>query len=70
MLTYTHREEASRTGTTYGNGHGAVDLYILNTRTGEERVVRDFTYLEYEDEAELQMVLDEHYNSEDADTAH
>jgi len=68
MLAYTHREEASAAGTTYGNGHGAIDLYIYNTRTGEEKVIRDFTYLEYENEIELQCVLDEHFNSTDAET--
>ena len=68
QLAYTHREEASRAGTTYGNGHSACDLYIYNCNTGEEKVVRDFTYLEYENAIELQCVLDEQFNSTDAET--
>ena len=68
QLAYTHREEASRAGTTYGNGHGAVDLYIYNTNTGEEKVVRDFTYLEYENNMELQILLDEQFNADYAET--
>ena len=68
QLAYTHREETSSTGTTYSNGHRAVDLYIYNTNTGEEKVVRDFTYLEYENAIELQLLLDEQFNSTDAET--
>ena len=68
QLAYTHEIKNSETGTTYGNGHGAVDLYIYNTNTGEEKVVRDFTYLEYENAIELQCVLDEQFNSTDAET--
>ena len=66
QLAYTHRE--LETSTKYGNGHRAVDLYIYNTNTGEEKVVRDFTYLEYTNAIELQVLLDEQFNSEDAET--
>ena len=68
QLAYTHEIKNSETGTTYGNGHSACDLYIYNCNTGEEKVVRDFTYLEYENNMELQILLDEQFNADYAET--
>jgi len=73
QLAYTHRIEDSSAGTTYGNGHSACDLYIYNTNTGEEKVVRDFTYLDLDSGSEtynidLQIALDEQFNADYAET--
>tara|TARA_B100000902_G_C26484492_1_gene516350 strand:- start:207 stop:446 length:240 start_codon:yes stop_codon:yes gene_type:complete len=73
MLAYTHRIEDSKAGTTYGMGHDAVDLYIYNTNTGEEKVVRDFTYFDLDSGSEtynmdLQIALDEQFNADYAET--
>ena len=68
QLAYTHEIKNSTTSTTYGNGHSACDLYIYNCNTGEEKVVRDFTYLEYENNMELQILLDEQFNADYAET--
>tara|TARA_B100000497_G_C7655638_1_gene394625 strand:- start:1225 stop:1452 length:228 start_codon:yes stop_codon:yes gene_type:complete len=68
QLAYTHEIKNSKTSTTYGNGHSACDLYIYNCNTGEEKVVRDFTYLEYENNMELQILLDEQFNADYAET--
>ncbi len=73
QLAYTHKIEDSRADTTYGNGHSAVDLYIYNTNTGEEKVVRDFTYFDLDSGSatyniDLQIALDEQFNADYAET--
>jgi hypothetical protein len=73
QLAYTHEIKDSKAGTTYGNGHSACDLYIYNCNTGEEKVIRDFTYLDLDSDSatyymDLQIALDEQFNADYAET--
>jgi len=54
----------------YGNGHTSVDLYIYNTNTGEEKVLRNFTYFDLDESSEtynmdMQILLDELFNDKE-----
>lgn len=54
MFTYY---EGQGNGSTYGAGHNTVTLYITNEETGEKRAWSDWTYMDCEDDEDLQCTL-------------
>jgi hypothetical protein len=70
MMAYTYEIKEAQTEVMYGNGHASVDLYIYNTNTGEEKVLRNFTYFDLDESSEtynmdMQILLDELFNDKE-----
>ena len=68
MYSYTMGESTQQADVqTYGSGHSVQTLYITNELTGEKRTYEGFTYIDADNEEDLQVVLSTIWEEEKAD---